>query len=97
MLPRRQVAQPPCLGGTYASRYTSPMSTPTVDIKKLTADERLRLIEDLWESLRKTPDSVPLTPAQIAELDRRLDEMDNGETASTSWDELKSKLLDRLR
>ena len=73
------------------------MSTPTLDIKKLTADERLRLIEDLWESLRRTPESVPLTPAQIAELDRRLDEMDEGETASTSWDELKSKLLDRLR
>lgn len=49
------------------------MGVPAIDIDKLAPDERLRLIEQLWESLREHPEAVPVTAAQPAELDRRLD------------------------
>ena len=40
------------------------MGAPAIDIAKLTPDERLRLIDELWESLRATPEAVRLTPQQ---------------------------------
>lgn len=45
------------------------MGRPHLDISSLTVDQRLQLVEDLWESL--SPTDVPLTPAQLHELDRR--------------------------
>ncbi len=52
------------------------MAKPHIDIDTLTTDERLDLIEELWESLESNSAQVPLTEAQKAELDRRLDEME---------------------
>lgn len=71
------------------------MSTPTIDIEKLSPEEPLRLIENLWESLRMRPDAVPPTQAQRDELDRRLDELDRGETETVPWEEVKRRLRDR--
>ena len=45
------------------------MTKPALDLGKLTRDERLELLEELWDSL--TPADIPLTPAQAKELDRR--------------------------
>ena len=68
------------------------MGAPAIDIAKLTLDERLRLIDELWESLRATPDVVRLTPQQKDELDRRLDELDRGDVALVPWDEVRRRL-----
>jgi putative addiction module component (TIGR02574 family) len=46
----------------------------------------------LWESLRKSPDALPLTDAQREELDRRLDELDRGDVATIPWEEVKRQL-----
>ncbi len=68
------------------------MSSPAIDISKLAPEERLRLIGDLWESLRSEPDSVSLTPAQKTELDRRLDALDRGTAEVITWDEARRRL-----
>lgn len=47
-----------------------------IDIASLSPDERLQLIERIWESLASTPESIPLTASQREELDRRLEELD---------------------
>jgi putative addiction module component (TIGR02574 family) len=39
----------------------------------LTLDERIKLVEDLWDSIAADQKALPLTPAQRTELDRRLD------------------------
>ena len=75
--------------------YHRAMSTPAIDITKLTPEERLRLIDELWESLRVVPDAVPLTPEQRAELDRRLDELDRSDVTLVPWDEVKRQLRTR--
>jgi putative addiction module component (TIGR02574 family) len=66
---------------------------PNVDIDILTQAERLKLIDELWESLSGTPEAIPLTDAQRRELDRRLDELDAGESAGIPW----QQVLDRIR
>jgi putative addiction module component (TIGR02574 family) len=45
------------------------MSLAPFDISKLTPDERLQLIGELWDSL--TPDQLPIHPELAAELERR--------------------------
>ena len=71
------------------------MSSPVIDIEKMSPEERLRLIEDLWESLRRRPETLPLTEGQREELDRRLDQLDRGETETIPWEEVKKRLRDR--
>jgi putative addiction module component (TIGR02574 family) len=68
------------------------MSSNAIDISKLAPEERLRLIGDLWDSLRSQPDAVHLTPAHKAELDRRLDALDRGTAEVITWDEARRRL-----
>ena len=60
----------------------------TIDIANLSAEERLRLLEELWDSLSATPEAVPLTNAQRDELDRRLDELDRDGPVGIPWEEV---------
>jgi putative addiction module component (TIGR02574 family) len=71
------------------------MSDPTPDIDKLTVEERLMLLERIWDSLSSDPDRVPLTEAQREELDRRLDELDRGEGEGIPWDSFVRQLRAR--
>lgn len=73
------------------------MSTPAIDIRGLNTSERLQLIEELWDSLRAEPASVPLTDAQRRELDRRLDDIERGETTGIPWDEVLSRVRNAMR
>ena len=72
-----------------ARAYTGHMST--IDIAKLSPEERLELLEQLWDSL--SPEAVPMTDAQKEELDRRLDELDREGPVGIPWNEV----LDRIR
>jgi putative addiction module component (TIGR02574 family) len=83
------------LPGFFGAPIIKGMSTPAIDIEKLAPEERLRLIGELWESLRSTPEAVPLTPRQRAELDRRLDELDQGDVGLVPWSEVKRRLRAR--
>ena len=51
------------------------------NISHLSPAERLRLIEELWDSLAADPDTVPVPPEHLQELNRRLDALDAGEMA----------------
>lgn len=62
-------------------------------IDHLTTEQRLELIERLWDSLSATPESIPLTDAQRAELDRRLDDLEQEGPVGIPWDEV----LQRIR
>jgi len=75
--------------------YSEPMTMPAIDIDKLTTEQRLHLLELLWESLRKTPDALPLPDAQREEFDRRLDDLDRGDVATIPWEEVKRQLHGR--
>jgi len=66
------------------------MSEPAIDIGRLSPEERLRLLERLWDSL--SDDDVPMTPAQREELDRRLDDLDREGPRGIPWDEVLGRL-----
>jgi putative addiction module component (TIGR02574 family) len=67
--------------------------TPTAllhEILRLPLDERLRLVEDVWDSIAATPDAVPVPDWHKSELDRRLANPDPG--PSLTWEEVRAKL-----
>ena len=60
----------------------------TIDIAGLSPEQRLLLLEQIWDSLATTPDAVPVTSAQREELKRRLDELDRVGPAGIPWEEV---------
>jgi putative addiction module component (TIGR02574 family) len=73
------------------------MSKPALNIGDLTPEERLRLIEELWDSLDEKPGTVPLTNAQREELDRRLDDLERAGPEGIPWDQVLQQIRSRSR
>jgi putative addiction module component (TIGR02574 family) len=63
------------------------------EITRLSPDERLALIAQLWDSLEDH--QVQLSSAQQAELERRLATLDYDGTQSVTWETLKAELEQR--
>jgi putative addiction module component (TIGR02574 family) len=63
------------------------------EINRLSPDERLSLIAQLWDSLED--DHIPLTNAQQTELERRLATLDEDRERSITWEDLKAELEQR--
>jgi len=68
------------------------MAIPDLNLDNLTTEERLELLERIWESLCRTPDAVPLTTAQREELDRRLDDLERDGPVGVSREEVMRKI-----
>jgi len=49
------------------------MIAKIADLNTLPIVEKIQLVEDLWDSIAADQASLPLTPEQRTELDRRLD------------------------
>lgn len=64
------------------------------ELEKLSARERLQLVQDLRDSIAAEPESLPVTNAQKEELDRRLESHQNDEEEGFSWSNLKARLQD---
>jgi len=69
----------------------------TIDIASLSFEERLRLLDELWDSLSRTPEAIPLTSAQREELDRRLDELDRQGPVGIPWEDVLRRIRERAR
>ena len=76
-------------------QYTNRMAT--IDIASLSFEERLRLLDELWDSLSRTPGAIPLTEAQREELDRRLNELDHEGPVGIPWDEVLGRIRGRSK
>lgn len=72
------------------------MSRPAIKIDSLNVEERLELIESLWESLTEDPSNVPVTDAQKRMLDERLDEIEAGDDVGAPWEEVRARILKLL-
>jgi putative addiction module component (TIGR02574 family) len=73
--------------------YFSPMQLTPDEISRLSPNERLALIAQLWDSLKD--DQIPLTTAQQAELERRLTRLDHDRAQSVTWETLKAEVAQR--
>jgi putative addiction module component (TIGR02574 family) len=62
----------------------------TFDIARLTPQERLDLIGELWDSL--SGEDVRLAPVQDAELTRRMASFDAAAKSATPWEQVDAEL-----
>jgi putative addiction module component (TIGR02574 family) len=60
------------------------------EILDLPAEDRLQLVERIWDSLAASAQSVPVPEWHQAELDHRLGDPD--EQATVSWQEVQARL-----
>ncbi|HEX4646683.1 MAG TPA: addiction module protein [Verrucomicrobiae bacterium] len=62
---------------------------------KLPVPDRIKLVEDIWDSIADEPGEFPLTAAQKRELDRRLELMQKDPGRAIPWDEAQRRILKR--
>ncbi len=65
-------------------------------LRHLPVSERIQIVEDLWDSIAEESDSIRISPAQIEELDRRLDRLEAAPEEGSEWSVLKSRILQNL-
>ncbi len=63
------------------------------DILELSVQERIRLVELIWDSVAAVPEAVEISPALKAELEARLEEFEANPEAGYSWDQVKAHLI----
>jgi len=73
------------------------MSNAAYDFNRLSVSERIQLVEDIWDSIAVSGEDIPLTEAEIHELDRRLDDLEANPGSGAPWDEVRARVEERLR
>lgn len=72
-------------------------SIKSLGIDRLPVEERLILVEEIWDSIAAESAAVPLADAQRAELQKRMEEDDANPSDVTCWEQVKGSTLARLR
>jgi putative addiction module component (TIGR02574 family) len=66
-------------------------------LDQLSLDDRLAVAEAIWDSVVREAETRPVTPAQLAELERRLADSIARPDAVTLWEQIKARALARAR
>jgi putative addiction module component (TIGR02574 family) len=69
-------------------------SLKALGIEKLSVEERIALVEELWDSIAE---ATPLSEPQRAELDRRLEEHKRNPDDVVPWEVVKASITARLK
>jgi putative addiction module component (TIGR02574 family) len=62
------------------------------DILALSVSERIRLTQEIWDSIAAVPDAVALSQSDREELDRRLAAYQKDPRAGSPWSEVRKRL-----
>ncbi|MBK6675037.1 MAG: addiction module protein [Burkholderiaceae bacterium] len=73
-----------------------PVTAKQLGIDQLGVDERLALVDEIWASICADAPAFPLSDAQRAELDRRIEDDDAFPDDVIAWDEVKATVLAHL-
>ncbi|HVU37570.1 MAG TPA: addiction module protein [Opitutales bacterium] len=69
----------------------------TLQVDRMSAEEKLRAIEELWVSLRKREDDIPVPQWHKDLLDARERESKQGRARFTDWSTAKREIADEIR
>ena len=73
------------------------LATTLTEIVSLSVDERIRLVEAIWDSIAAEPGQPELTEAQQQELERRLGAHAASPEDVVPWEQVKAQALARVR
>ena len=66
------------------------------DVLELPVDERILLVEEIWDSIAAIPETVILSTEQREELDRRLVSYHTFPEAGAPWQEVKQRIRNQV-
>ena len=67
------------------------------EILRLPVEERIDLVERIWDSIAADADAVPVTPEQREELQRRLEEHQRNPDDVVDWSDAEERIRSRLK
>jgi len=73
------------------------VSAALKEISAMSVEDRLRLVEGIWESIADDPDGLALTEAQKEELERRIADHAVSPEAVIPWEVVRADALARAR
>lgn len=62
------------------------------EIKKLSVEERIQMVEAIWDSIEDDTIDLNMTPEQKKEIERRIEKYERGEGKFYSWEEVKQRI-----
>ena len=62
------------------------------DILELPVQERIQMVEMIWESIAAFPQAIEVSPELKTDLDARLADFERNPEAGYSWDQVKAHL-----
>ena len=62
------------------------------DILELPVQERIQLVEVIWESIAAVPHAIEVSPELKTELEARLADFEQNPDGGYSWDQVKAHL-----
>jgi putative addiction module component (TIGR02574 family) len=74
-----------------------PVSMADLGIDRLSREERLSLVQQIWDSVAAEVPPPLLTDAQRRELERRADEDDADPDGGIPWGDVKAQARERFR
>ncbi len=73
--------------------YSFPMSSINVsEILGLPVQDRIQLVEAIWDSIAEAPDAIELSDSQRSELDKRLAEYHDDPSLGSPWSEVRARI-----
>jgi putative addiction module component (TIGR02574 family) len=72
-------------------------SLQALGIDRLSLDDRLTLVQEIWDSIAAESERASLTEAQKHEIDRRLTAHASNPGAAIPWEQVEADALARLR
>ena len=61
------------------------------DTLEMSVAERMRLAQDIWDSIASEPGSVPISDAERDEIERRVEERDSNPVPTIPWEQGKKQ------
>ena len=74
-----------------------PPTIKSLGIDRLPRDERLALVQDIWDTIAAEPAPPFLTDAQRQELEKRVAQDDAAPDEVVPWEQVKAETLGRLQ
>jgi putative addiction module component (TIGR02574 family) len=67
------------------------------DVIQLEISERLRLVEEIWNSIAEVPQAVELTEEDKRLLEERLSAREHDADAGSPWEEVYKRIISRKK
>jgi putative addiction module component (TIGR02574 family) len=73
--------------------YSSAMNSIAIsDILSLPIQDRIQLVEAIWDSIAEVPEAIELSDSQRLELDKRLAAYQESPSLGSPWSEVRARI-----